>query len=83
MWRGAKKTRITRAGLDTDEEEKKAVHRSSGKHGLLSVVLFSKAKRTVTETTFFSRTLVIKTPDGLVRGGLAEASPLRAHVAAG
>ena len=83
MWRGAKKTRIARAGLDTDEEEKKAAHPSPGKHGLLYVVLFSKANRTVTETTFFSRTLVVKTPDGLVRGGLAEASALRAHVAAG
>ena len=34
MWRGAKKIRIIRVDLDTDEEEGKTVPPSSGKHGV-------------------------------------------------
>ena len=55
-----------------------------GNMGLLSVlVLFSKANPTVIEITFFSRTPVIKIPGDLVCGGLAEPSPLRAHLTSG
>ena len=73
------------AAANTDEEEKKAVHPSSGKHGApLSSCFYSpKPTQTVIETTFCSRTPVIKIPGDLVRRGLAEPFSLRAHLTSG